>query len=72
MSKASRTNTGKVRAFGSVTKFLRSRSKMFHVSKPLIKNPKFDPESKLNTELPLIVAPIKGRTYVKPVEVSHE
>lgn len=64
MSK-SRTNTGKVRSFGSLAKFFKSRSKMFFMSKPVITNPKWNPESALNTEPQFILAPVKGRTYKK-------
>lgn len=53
------------------SKFLRSISRMFFVSKPVMKNPKFDPEH-LTAEPMFIVAPIRGRSYVKPktAEVS--
>lgn len=48
--------------------FLRSRTKLVHLSKPVIRNPKFNPESLINTVPEFIVAPIKGRTYRKAVE----
>lgn len=64
MSKANRTNRPNEKKV-SRTRFLRSRSRLLFLSKPVIQNPKWDPESQLNTEPQFIVAPVKGRSYNK-------
>lgn len=64
MSKANRQNRPNEQKV-SKTRFNRSQSRLAHLSKPVIANPKFDPESALNTEPQFILAPVKGRTYRK-------
>lgn len=50
-------------ARNTIRNLFRSRTKMVHLSKPVITNPKFNPESALNTEPQFILAPIRGRSY---------
>lgn len=71
MSKATRTNRPNEQKV-SRTRFLRSRSRLVHLSKPVIQNPEWkDDPNVINLVPQFIVAPVKGRTYRKPAEPAQ-
>lgn len=65
-SRTKRPNTKSL----TLPKFLRSISRVVFVSKPVMRNPKYDP-NKLTTEPQFIVAPIRGRSYVKSAAAAQ-
>jgi hypothetical protein len=65
MSIANRSNRPNTNSASTVKEFNSTRSKMIHLSKPIVANPKFDPKVASNTEAPLAVSKLRGHTYVR-------